>query len=405
MKRNDFKSGSTASGQNEPARGKRIVLRLIWAEQSISRAELSRRIGFNRSSITEIVKPLISKGLLVEKPLDKEDFEGLGRPPINLSFNDKNDFFIGVNLGVNHSQIGQTNLSSDFSLAEEFETPQDPAKALKLIAEKIRQVWARGETRRLRTIGITVPGPADKTRRELLFAPHLGWENVKISDFLEKELALKKAKIPVIVENNAAASAMYEVRLKLPGDKEIRDYTVIRSGSGIGVGLVIDGEVYHGMGQNKGIAGEFGHMTIMAGGKQCVCGNRGCWEQYASAPAATALYLDNRKMLGQEESIRFSELAQRALVGERRAITTLEKVGEYLGIGIANIMMGFSVSNVIVSGRLVYGWEFLRKPLHEAIRRSIAGKIRNWSVESGEPSGASLGGALEIAVEEFFRNV
>ncbi|MDQ3634892.1 MAG: hypothetical protein M3405_10370 [Acidobacteriota bacterium] len=67
--------------------------------------------------------------------------------------------------------------------------------------------------------------------------------------------------------------------------------------------------------------------------------------------------------------------------------------------------MGFGVPNVIVSGRLVYGWEFLRESLNEAINRSMAGKIENWSVISGEPAGASLGGALEIAVEEFFQSL
>lgn len=77
-------------------------------------------------------------------------------------------------------------------------------------------------------------------------------------------------------------------------------------------------------------------------------------------------------------------------------------IGEYLGIGIANIIMGFGCPNIIVSGRLVYGWEFLRESLNEAINKSMAGKLENWSVISGEPVGASLGGALEIAVEDFF---
>lgn len=405
MKKNKSKTDIQELQNNEPARGKRVVLRLIWATQPISRAELSRRIGFNRSSITEIVKPLITNGVLVEKPLEKESFKGLGRPPIGLSFNDKNDFFIGVNLGVKHSQIGYTTLNWNFTGGEEFETPQDPDEAIELISKKIKEVWGSVEDRELRTIGITVPGPTDFERRELIYAPHLGWENIKIAELLEKKLKLKDAGISIVVENNAAASAMYEVRLQLPEDKEIRDYTVIRSGTGIGVGLVFDGEVYRGIGEGKGIAGEFGHMTIMAGGKLCVCGNRGCWEQYASAPAATSLYMDNRQRLGSVESLRFSELAQKAISGERRAQKTLEKIGEYLGIGIANIIMGFGVPNVIVSGRLVYGWEFLRKPLREAIEKSMAGKIENWSVKSGEPAGASLGGALEIAVEEFFKSL
>lgn len=343
--------------------------------------------------------------MIVEKPLNKREFQSLGRPPIGLSFDDTKDFFIGVNLGVKHSQIGHTTLKGDFSGVEEFVTPQESKAALELIAEKIRKVWANQENLQLRTIGITVPGPTDIDRRKLIYAPHLGWENIAIADFLEDELDLKQAGISIVVENNVAASAMYEVRLKLPDDKQLRDYTVVRSGTGIGVGLIFDGEVYRGIGIGKGIAGEFGHMTIMVGGKLCVCENRGCWEQYASAQAATSLYLDSCKRLGSDESVRFSELAQKALMGERRAQKTLEKIGEYLGIGIANIIMGFGCPNIIVSGRLVYGWEFLRESLNEAINKSMAGKLENWSVISGEPAGASLGGALEIAVEEFFQTL
>lgn len=376
---------------------------MLWAAQPVSRIELARFININRSTATEIFKPLINSGVILEKPMTTKDVAlPVGRPPIGLAFNDERDFFIGVNLGVRHSQIGSTTLKWDFTGGEEFTTPQDPKKALKLISDKIKKLWSETNERELRVIGISVPGPTDNERRKLIYAPHLGWEQVDIADYLEKSLDLKNAGVSIVVENNATASAMYEARLKFGRDKELRDYTVVRSGTGIGVGLVFDGEVYRGTGRGKGIAGEFGHMTIMAGGKPCVCGNRGCWECYASAPAAAALYLGDRQQLGDLKEIRFADIVNRASAGEIRAQRTLEKVGEYLGVGIANIIMGFGVPNVIVSGRLVYGWQFLSESMREAIRKSMAGKIENWSVESGEPHGASLGGALEIAVEEFF---
>ncbi|MEZ5428613.1 MAG: ROK family protein [Pyrinomonadaceae bacterium] len=376
---------------------------MLWAAQPISRIELARHININRSTATEIFKPLINSDIIQEKPLSQEgESRSIGRPPIGLSFNDQNDFFIGVNLGVSHSQIGKTTLKWDFSGGKEFVTPEEPRKALDFLRDKIKKLWGETDQRRLRVIGISVPGPTDKERRKLIYAPHLGWENLEIADYLEKSLDLKKAGVSIVVENNATASAMYEVRLKFARDKILRDYTVVRSGTGIGVGLVFDGEVYRGTGRGKGIAGEFGHMTIMAGGKPCVCGNQGCWERYASAPAAASLYLGDRRQLGELSSIRFAEIVNRALAGEIRARRTLEKVGDYLGVGIANIIMGFGVPNVILSGRLVYGWQFLSGPLREAIGKSMARNVENWSVESGEPQGASLGGALEIAVEEFF---
>ncbi len=403
MAKNKVLSNIPNKETTEPARAKRLLLRMLWAAQPVSRIELARFININRSTATEIFKPLINSGVILEKPLvNKEMNLPVGRPPIGLAFNDERDFFIGINLGVRHSQIGSTTLKWDFSGGEEFPTPEDPKKALKVISDKIKKLWGETTDRQLRVIGISVPGPTDNERRKLIYAPHLGWEQVEIADYLEKSLDLKNAGVSIVVENNATASAMYEVRLKLARDREIRDYTVVRSGTGIGVGLVFDGEVYRGSGRGTGIAGEFGHMTIMAGGKPCVCGNRGCWECYASAPAAAALYLGDRQQLGELKGIRFAEIVNRAASGEMRAKRTLEKVGEYLGVGIANIIMGFGVPNVIVSGRLVYGWQFLNEPLREAIRKSMAGKVENWSVESGETYGASLGGALEIAVEEHF---
>jgi predicted NBD/HSP70 family sugar kinase len=142
-------------------------------------------------------------------------------------------------------------------------------------------------------------------------------------------------------------------------------------------------------------------MTIVAGGKSCVCGNRGCWEKYASAASAASLYTGDRPLRPSESMPRFVEIVSKAENGEIRAQRTLEKIGDYLGIGIANVIMGVGITRVIISGRLVYGWRYIKEPLFEAINRSIIGKIEGWTIEKGEPAGAVIGGALEVAVEEY----
>jgi glucokinase len=142
-------------------------------------------------------------------------------------------------------------------------------------------------------------------------------------------------------------------------------------------------------------------MTIVAGGKSCVCGNRGCWEKYASAASAASLYLGDRPLRPHETMPRFVEITAKAENGDIRSKKTLEKIGDYLGIGIANVIMGVGIPRVIISGRLVHGWQFIEKPLREAIERSVVGKFDGWSIEAGEPEGAALGGVLEVAVEEY----
>ena len=125
---------------------------------------------------------------------------------------------------------------------------------------------------------------------------------------------------------------------------------------------------------------------------------------YASASAASSLYMGDRVQLGGHRAPRYVEIVERAEAGERRAQRTLERVGEYLGVGIGNLIIGLGVPHVILSGRVVYGWNYLRERLHEAVNESMAGKLPGWSVEPGEPTGAGLGGALEVAADELLTN-
>jgi predicted NBD/HSP70 family sugar kinase len=359
--------------------------------------------------VTDLTKPLIDAGLVREvgSPLGAGGNPGVGRPRVNLALQSEPDSLVGVNIGVRLSQVGLTTLSGELLAEEDFETPPGHLAALALIRASIEQLRTRVPGRRLKMIGVSVPGPTDADRRTLLYAPHLGWRNVAIADslrfFADSDSSAPSAPVPVVVENDATAAAMYEARLRLPEatDSTTNSFILVRAGTGIGVGLVLDGEVYRGMDRAEGLAGEFGHMTIVAGGKPCSCGNRGCWEVYASASAAASLYMGDRIQLGGLKAPRYLEIVARAEAGEVRAQRTLERVGEYLGIGIGNVISGLGVPRVIVSGRVVYGWKFINQSLRDAVGQSIAGKLTGWSIEQGEPRGAGLGGAFEIAVEEY----
>ncbi|MFL6210107.1 MAG: ROK family protein [Pyrinomonadaceae bacterium] len=392
------------------ARTARTLLRLVRAAQPISRIELARRLGVNRSTVTEICKPLLAAGVVREEPVPPAAnvSRTLGRPPVSLSFRSDHEFFIGVNIGVRRSQVGLATLGDEILAEDEFDTPSDHEAALTLVRSSMERLCARVTDRELKVIGVSVPGPTDHERGKLLYAPHLAWRAVAIADRLRFRRGhdTKDASVPVVVENDATAAAMYEARLRLRTvtSGQWRDFVLVRSGTGLGVGLVLGGEVYRGTGQGEGIAGEFGHMTIVAGGKPCVCGRRGCWEQYASASAASALYAGDRVQLGGQKPPRYVELVARAEGGELRAQRTLQRIGEYLGIGISNVITGLGVPHVIVSGRVVYGWKFLHEALRETVGQSMAGLLPAWSVEPGAPTGAGLGGALEVAVEEFLTN-
>lgn len=372
------------------------LLRLIRAAQPISRTEIAARLRVDKSTVTENVKPLLASGVLLEETLESS---GQGRKPRVLSFVPDKDYFIGVNLGVRTTQVGLANMSGEILEENDFETPPDPKKALSIARAEIEKlIAAQTDGRQLRVIGVSVPGLTDFSRRKLLYAPNLGWQNIDIAEAFHFDDAIK-----TVVENDATAAAMYEARLKIHNSSDglMTNFILVRSGTGIGVGMVIGSEVYRGSGMGRGVAGEFGHMTIVAGGKSCVCGNRGCWEKYASAASAASLYTGDRPLRPNETMPRFVEIVSKAENGEIRAQRTLEKIGDYLGIGIANVIMGVGIPRVIISGRLVYGWNFIKEPLFEAVERSIIGKTEGWSIEKGEPAGAAIGGALEVAVEEY----
>jgi predicted NBD/HSP70 family sugar kinase len=376
-----------------------LLLKLIRAAQPITRTEIASRLDIDKSTVTDNIKPLIASGILREETLESK---GQGRHPRVLSFNQTKDYFIGLNLGVRHSQVGLTTLKdSDFE-EDDFVTPADAETALSIARKKIENLIEKNADRNLKVIGVSVPGLPDAERRKLLYAPNLNWENIDIARALQVNKDVK-----IVVENDATAAAMYEarVRIRTSGDDGLlSNFILVRSGTGIGVGLVIGSEVYRGTGISRGIAGEFGHMTIVAGGKPCVCGNRGCWEKYASAASAASLFTGDRPLRPGQTMPRFVEIVSKAENGDGRARSTIEKIGEYLGIGIANVIMGVGIPRVIISGRLVYGWKFIEKPLKQAIERSIVGRLEGWSVEKGEPAGAAIGGALEVAVEDYLVN-
>ena len=384
----------------------RTMLRIVRAAQPISRVDLARRLKVNRSTVTEIVKPLIASGVLCEASPQGAAHRP-GRPPIGLSLRSDRSLFIGVNIGVRRTQVGAVTTDGLLLDEESFDTFSDPNATLAQINSSVKRLRNRMPERSLISIGASVPGPTDAGRKELLFAPQLGWRDVRVAEALsmvdERGVHDFNSKVPVIVENDATAAAMYEARRRLRdfAPRRRSDFVLIRAGTGIGVGLVFSGEVYRGTGTDCGLLGEFGHMTIVAGGERCACGNRGCWEVYASAAGAASLYMGKSSSARGERPPRFVEIVARAESGEPRARSTLERVGEYLGIGISNVITGLGVSQVVVSGRVVHGWKFVQKSLQEAVARTMAGRLSHWSVEPGQPTGAGLGGALEVAIEHY----
>src|ERR1700754_2511595 len=202
----------------EPGETTLALLRLVRAAQPVSRADLARRLGLHRSSVTSAVKPLIAEGVLRETatPSKEAGKIRMGRPGTGLELTDER-YFIGVNLGVRQSHAGAITAGGGLLAQAVFDTPRDAEEALRLMRSTVADLRSRVREKVLYSVGVSVPGPTCAERRRLLYAPHLNWRDVDVSAALDSE-HFAGGGVPVVVENDARAAALYEAHARSAED-------------------------------------------------------------------------------------------------------------------------------------------------------------------------------------------
>ena len=277
-----------------------------------------------------------------------------------------------------------------------------PAVVEDTIVASVEDLLEMAGREEVSAVGIGAAGFVAVDRATVVFAPHLSWRNEPLHDALAKRIAL-----PITVDNDANAAAWAEVTFGAArGESHV---VMITLGTGIGGGLIIDGRVQRG---RHGIAGEFGHMQIVPNGARCECGNRGCWEQYASG---NALVREARAMIeagspvvadllirlgGDPSALTGPFITEAARDGDLTARELLADIGRWLGIGMANLAAAFDPGLFVVGGGVSAADEMLIGPAREAFRRQLTG--RGYRPEAGIVravlgSDAGLIGAAELA--------
>ncbi|MDA8369314.1 MAG: ROK family glucokinase [Nocardiopsaceae bacterium] len=309
---------------------------------------------------------------------------------------------VGIDIGGTKVAAGVVTPGGRVLARRRTETP-DKSKAPKVVEDTI--VVLVEELRReypVNAVGVGAAGFVDERRASVLFAPHLAWRREPLRDALTTRLGL-----PVVVENDANASAWAEVCVG--AGRDARNVVVVNLGTGIGGAIVIDGTLHRG---RYGLAGEFGHMTVVPKGHRCECGNRGCWEQYASGNAVTR---EARELVAADSPVArpliqavggdpslitgplVSELASE---GDRACIELLEEAGTWLGIGLANLAAAFDPELFIIGGGVSECGDLLLGPARTAFRRHLVGRgyrpeARIAAAELGNEAG--LIGAADLA--------
>lgn len=281
---------------------------------------------------------------------------------------------IGIDIGGTKVAAGVVDSTGAVVKEARRLTPgTDPRAVEQVIVELVREL---STDHAIGSVGIGAAGWMDLDGGTVLFSPHLAWRNEPLRDNLEALL-----RRPVLLTNDADAAAWAEWRFGA-GQGEER-LVCITLGTGIGGAMVMDGRVERG---RFGVAGEFGHQVIVPGGHRCECGNRGCWEQYASGNAlgreARELARANspvaqellRAVGGDPEAITGITVTELARAGDAASRELLEDVGEWLGLGLANLAAALDPGAFVIGGGLCDAGELLVAPARKAFARNLTGR-------------------------------
>lgn len=358
MRRIDLKKANVARSNTIRDINRQIVLNYVRERGPISRAEIAHETALQRSTVSLIVEELRVEGLIEEGSGESTG----GRPPILLSLRAANAVAVGVDLGTTRTIVATSDLAGRVLQQEKFDTHPDADQTTRLIIDRTCKLIDRNKGT-IEGIGISLPGLVDSSGSKL-YVPHFKWRDLALA----RELTAKTG-LPVTMDNDANAAAHAELWFGRPEIREVRDFILVLVETGVGTGIVFDGQVYRG---ENGAAGEFGHMTIGQGAPvACASGSRECWEAFASEKSALARYASSSGGRNGGSRISFGQLIDLALQSEGPARKALKETGYYLGVGIANLIRGLAPEAVIVGGPIVRAWPVIS----EDIRNSVEGTI------------------------------
>lgn len=365
--------GIAAGWDDLRAHNTALLLREIWGDEGLSRADLARRSGLSRATVSDIVGEFVAHGVVVEA--EAAPSSG-GRPPIRLEFQDGWRHLVGVELGASHISGVRTDLRGRVvaRFSTDHDVEGDPPGTLAALDAGIHTLLAAAPDVDVLGIGLGVPSPVRSSDGGRL-ASHLfpKWAGIDLHTHLTAAHGL-----PVHLDNDANLGALGEHWWG--AGQDVADLAYIKVATGVGAGILIDGRIHRGA---TGIAGEIGHTTIDPIGPRCRCGLSGCLEAMvgtASLMARAETYIERSGLRPAWATPRatVAGMIQSAQAGEPLARELVTSAGEWLGVAIANLLNLVNPGRVVLGGRLTDAGALLVTPLLAAVERralwtSVAG--------------------------------
>jgi predicted NBD/HSP70 family sugar kinase len=339
MRRVDLSYVELASSETARTINRDIVLQMIRSRQPISRAELARLSGLQRSTVSLIIEQLIEEewvreGAIAHKPR--------GRRPTLLGLNE-DLVIIAADIRPEHSSVAVVDLNGRLLSRSLIPLSAEPAAAVELLIDCILRLKADLPGKTVQGIGISLPGRVDPETERLIFAPNLHWPSFDIKKVIERKTAL-----PVALENAANACLLAELWFgRMDG---VRNAVLVTVSEGIGTGIFANGHLVTG---RHGMAGEFGHAPLEPNGPLCACGMKGCWETFASCRAALHYYADLSR---PSKTITYQQLLNAAEGGDPHAVEALAKQAYFIGRGLRLVLAALSPDVILIAGDVTSAW-------------------------------------------------
>jgi predicted NBD/HSP70 family sugar kinase len=339
IKRIDLAYVELASSENARDINRDIVLEIIRSQQPIARADLARSSGLQPSTISAIVEQLISEKWVSEGAMARRP---RGRPSTLLSLNDAMVILV-ADLRPNHAIVALVDLNGRFLAREAVPLVSEPARSIAKIVQCMQSMQTAHSDRSFEGIGISMPGRVDPETQRLLLAPNLKWADYDIKGAIEEQMQLQ-----VELANAANACLLSELWSgRLDG---IRNAVLITVSEGIGGAILANGQIIT---SRSGLAGEFGHSPIDPTGPVCGCGQRGCWEVFASSTAALRYYAE---IAPKARALNIHDLLRLSEEGDTLALEAVSRQATHLGRGLRLVTASLAPEVVLITGDLTTSW-------------------------------------------------
>jgi predicted NBD/HSP70 family sugar kinase len=339
IKRIDLAYVELASSENARDINRDIVLEIIRSQQPVARADLARSSGLQPSTISAIVEQLISEKWVSEGAMARPP---RGRPSTLLSLNDAMVILV-ADVRPNQAIVALVDLNGRFLAREAVPLVSEPARSVTKIVHCMESMRAAHSDRSFEGIGISMPGRVDPDTQRLLLAPNLKWGDYDIKGAIEEQMQLQ-----VELANAANACLLSELWSgRLDG---IRNAVLITVSEGIGGAILANGQIIT---SRSGLAGEFGHSPIDPTGPVCNCGQRGCWEVFASSTAALRYYAE---LAPKSRALNIHDLLRLTEEGDATAIAAVTRQATHLGCGLRLVTASLAPEVVLITGDLTTSW-------------------------------------------------